>query len=284
MDDSLGRSVNARHDIAIVVLTYNRVHLLERCVRNVLQRTSDATREIIIWDNGSTDRTPEYLRSLRDPRIRVVHHPKNIGQNAYRRAFAMTRSPFMIELDDDMIDAPAEWDLTLLRAFQSLPSVGFLAASLVDNPHDIAAQYQYHIRADQYTRVEEAGHVLLTGPTGGGCAMTSRYVYDLVGGFRENRRYVFWSEDAAYVDDVERAGYRAATLAGLELLHAGGSYYSEQPAEKRVFWNAYRRRKARRRAVKRVLLSVPGVPALNQRLKWFDPPTARRAGAGRGDD
>ena len=50
--------------IAIVVLTHNRVHLLQKCVENVLSRTSEA-REIVIWDNASTDGTAEYLGSLK---------------------------------------------------------------------------------------------------------------------------------------------------------------------------------------------------------------------------
>ena len=49
--------------IAVIVLTYNRAHLLERCVEDVLLRTSDATREIIIWNNASDDETKEYLES-----------------------------------------------------------------------------------------------------------------------------------------------------------------------------------------------------------------------------
>ena len=70
--------------IAVVVLTNNRVHLLRKCVENVLARASDATREIVIWDNASTDGTREYLESLDDPRLRVVHSEKNIGQNGVR--------------------------------------------------------------------------------------------------------------------------------------------------------------------------------------------------------
>jgi GT2 family glycosyltransferase len=48
-------------DIAVVVLTHSRVHLLRKCVENVLGRTSPATREIVIWNNASTDGTREYL-------------------------------------------------------------------------------------------------------------------------------------------------------------------------------------------------------------------------------
>ena len=92
--------------IGIVVLTHERVHLLRRCVDNVLARKSSLTTEIVIWNNGSRDDTREYLDSLDDPRLRIVHHPENIGQNAYAEAFALTSAEYLVELDDDMIEAP----------------------------------------------------------------------------------------------------------------------------------------------------------------------------------
>src|SRR4029078_13373152 len=104
--------------IAIVVLTHNRVDLLRKCVENVLLRTSEATREIVIWDNASPDGTAEYLRALDDPRIRVVISEANIGQNAYARAFRMTSATYFIELDDDVVNAPEHWDAMMLDAFK----------------------------------------------------------------------------------------------------------------------------------------------------------------------
>src|ERR1700740_320641 len=121
--------------IALVVLTHNRVNLLQKCVENVLQRTSAATREIVIWDNASTDGTSAYLKTLDDPRIRVIESKENIGQNAYARAFRLTTSPYLVELDDDVVEAPAGWDAMLLDAFKRLPEIGFLAADLEDDPH-----------------------------------------------------------------------------------------------------------------------------------------------------
>src|SRR5436189_44123 len=81
--------------------------------------------------------TASYLDSLEDPRISVVHSAKNIGVNAYARAFRATRGRYLIELDDDVVDAPQRWDETLLRAFKRLPHVGYLAANLADDPHDV---------------------------------------------------------------------------------------------------------------------------------------------------
>lgn len=262
-----------RDTIAIVVLTYNRVHLLERCVENVLHRTSDATREIIIWNNASTDGTAVFLDSLTDPRLRVVHHDENLGQSAYARAFQMTTSDYLVEVDDDIIDAPADWDATLLGAFKRLPQIGFLAANLVDDPYDSTAEVMYRQKAHLYRTVVENGIRLKTGPTGGGCSMTSRELHDRVGGFREHKKHVFWLEDEAYINDIEKLGYTAAYLDDLRVHHAGGPHYSEITPEKARYWSAYHRRRLRRQAVKRVLLRLPFVRRLNERHLWFEPPS-----------
>lgn len=252
-----------------MILTVGRVHLLRQCVENVLSKVSPATAEIVIWSNGATDGTTEYLNSLQEPRIQVVNHPTNVGMNAYVDAFAMTTAPYLIELDDDVIDAPQDWDLTLLGAYQRLPTVGFLASGLVDNPHDLTSRAMYDVH--EYSEAHENGVRVWYGPTGGYCAMTSRELYEQVGGFCRDRR-IFFLEDEGYIQKIERAGYRAATLPDLEVLHASGPHYSEAPPEKVEFWREYERRVARKMAVKRVLLAVPGFAPMNARFGWFKPP------------
>src|SRR5262245_40222160 len=122
--------------VSVVVLTHNRCHLLRQCVENVLLRTSERTTEIVIWNNASTDDTAAYLDTVTDPRITVVHHPTNIGVNAYARLFPRTAGEYLVEVDDDVIDAPPGWDSTLLDAFEKLPDIGYLAANLAPNEHD----------------------------------------------------------------------------------------------------------------------------------------------------
>lgn len=260
--------------IAVVVLTHNRVHLLRQCCENVLATTSARTREILIWDNGSTDGTRQYLDSLVDPRMRVVHHPYNIGQNAYAEGFKLTTAPYLVELDDDVIDAPAGWDEVLLTAFRRLPEVGFLAADLVDNPGDVASHIRHHVRPHLYRPVVQNGVQLLDGPTGGGCAMTSRELYDLVGGFPQDRRRTFYLEDAAYIERIEKRGYSAAVLRDLCVTHAGGPSYAPFTPEKEAYWAAVERGTRRRNAVKRILLALPFVRRLNARFRWFHEPAA----------
>jgi GT2 family glycosyltransferase len=259
--------------IAVVVLTHNRVHLLQACVENVLLRTSPATTEIVIWNNASEDETAAYLDSLEDPRIRVVHSEKNVGQNGYARSFRLTSAPYLIELDDDVVDAPANWDATMLDAFKRLPRIGFLAADLENDPYDLASQYRHQIRPHEYTLDVENGVRVLRGPAGGGCAMTSRELSERVGGFRERKNEVFWLEDEAYIGDIGKLGFGSAVLADLRVHHTGGPHYTKASKEKAAYWRRYKKRRARRAAVKRMLYRVPFVPRLNARYGWFVAPS-----------
>jgi GT2 family glycosyltransferase len=260
--------------ISVVVLTYNRLPLVRRCVEDVLLRASEKTREIIIWNNGSDDGTREYLDGLLDPRIRVVHSPENIGMNAYARAFDLATQDYLVELDDDVIEAPASWDETLLDAFLRLPEIGYLAASLVDDPNDSQARYMMYLREERnaYTRKKVNGVTISEGPTAGICTMTSRELYERAGGFRQNTKFVFWHEDAEYVKALKRLGYGSAVLEGLNVWHAGGVYYSKPNPAKNPFHQHHARVNARKDFVKRMILRVPFAAALNTRHNWFDPP------------
>ncbi len=262
--------------IAIVVLTYDRVHLLRHCVENVLARTSDATHEIVIWNNGSSDGTREYLDAIEDPRIRVVHHPENIGLNAYAAICPETTADHLLELDDDVVDAPWNWDRDLLEAYRRLPDVGYLQAKLADDGHSPGADLLYRINADVYKlRVRNGVRLLEDGPVGGGCTITSRALHDEVGGFRTDKK-AFYREDQAYIQAIRKLGYRAAILDEVVVVHHGGEHYSEVVPEKVEFYRRRNRRIARKNAIKRTLLAVPFVRPLNRRFGWFKPPQPAR--------
>jgi GT2 family glycosyltransferase len=260
--------------IAVVVLTHNRAHLLERCVEDVLGRVSDKTQEIVIWDNASDDGTHEYLDGIDDSRINVVRHPENIGTNAYASAVALTSAPYIVEVDDDVIEAPQDWDAILLDAFLKIPDMGYLVADLKDDPNDSAYRYLKYAKEERkvFTRKEVNGVTILEGPTGGGCSMTSREVYERVGGFGQHRKLIFWHEAASYVRDVRRLGYRTAILEDLKVWHAGSPFYSEASPAKLTFHAHRRRVDARKNLVKRMILSIPFASALNARHGWFSPP------------
>jgi GT2 family glycosyltransferase len=260
--------------ISIIVPTYNRAHLLKECVENVLFRTSALTTEIVIWNNGSTDGTQAYLDTLDDPRLRIVHHPENIAQNALRRLFALTSRPYLIALDDDVVDAPEHWDETLLEAYRRMPTVGFLCASIAYDPDDAASRYLKYMReeAGAFTPRDVNGIEILEGSVGSACTITDRELYNRVGGYTEHGKLQYWHPEVPFQRAIRKLGFTSAFLVGLEVRHAGGSSYSEPPQAKLDYHRHELKLTERKNRVKRVLLAVPFAAALNRRFRWFDPP------------
>lgn len=260
--------------IAIVLVTLNRLSLLRKVVGNVLGRTVSTT-EIVIWNNASTDGTADYLAGLSDPRIAVVNSPTNVGLNAYARAFKMTTAPYMVELDDDVVDAPQGWDSTLLDAYRRLPEIGFLATDLVEEPDDPVSRFRHYVRPDDYRLYEVSGVRLLEGPTGGWCAITDRELSDRVGGFPEHSE-IYFNEEAEYIAKIAKLGYRAAIMADLRVRHTGGPRFTYQSPQKVEFWARWYRQAVRRQRIKRAVLRLPLARKLNARYALFQPPDPER--------
>jgi GT2 family glycosyltransferase len=258
--------------ISIVVVTHNRLELLRRCVENVLGRTSELTRQIVIWDNASADGTREYLDQLDDPRIEVVHHHENIAMNARRRALALATEDYLIEMDDDIVDAPANWDRALLDGYLRLCNFARLAPFLEYDPADTASRFLRYMREETGALPLKVvkGIRIIEGNPGGGCTMISREVYERVGGYREHRRYPYWRPERPLGRKIKKLGLRSGFLADLEVRHAGGQ--SEVPQPKIAYYHYERKLRRRRDAVKRALLALPLFPRLNARFMWFDPP------------
>ncbi len=258
--------------ISIVLVTCNRRHLLEACLKNVLGRLSEETGQIVIWNNASVDGTRELLDAFDDPRAQVIHSEENLGTNAFARAFKLARGEHLIELDDDIIDAPENWDRIMREAFDALPGFGFLAAACVDDGKSVASEIMYRRDAHKYTPQTINGVNILDGPTGGWCSITSREAYEKAGGFVENEKFIFWQEDGAFVKALADAGYRSAVLADLKVFHASGPAYSSHESFEQAKARYYRWRDAnrnRRKAVKSALERIPGVRRLNQKHGWW---------------
>ena len=259
--------------IAIVLLTFNRVELLRQCVGNVLSRTSAATSEIVIWDNGSDDGTDDFLAGLSDPRVRVVRSRSNVGMVAYGRAFALTSSPYLVQLDDDVVDAPDHWDATLLEAFEKLQGIGYLAADVEDEPMDRLSHERH--RVHRYDDAVVNGLRILKGPTGGWCTITSRRIYDEVGGLPTRSRRTYFSTDTVYVHRLRDHGYEVAILPSLRVTHRGDRLGDRPAPAKEQFFRREERIDRLKDAAKRMLLLIPGMRSANARRGWFRKPGRR---------
>jgi glycosyltransferase involved in cell wall biosynthesis len=94
--------------------TYNRRAALERTLPGLL--ALDGLAELVVVDDGSGDGTADHLTGLGEPRLRVLRHEVNRGQQAARNTgLAATRSAEWVLMVDDDCSFPADYGRTLLR-------------------------------------------------------------------------------------------------------------------------------------------------------------------------
>ncbi len=99
--------------VSVVIPLHNEAEtLLELYAR--VQRTMDSlesTWELVLVNDGSTDKTPQLLDRIfeKDPRVVVVHLRKNYGQTpALVAGFDHARGEFVVAMDGDLQHAPEE--------------------------------------------------------------------------------------------------------------------------------------------------------------------------------
>ena len=63
--------------ISVCIATYGGERFIKEQVDSILAQLS-ADDEIIISDDGSTDKTLAILASYQDPRVKVYQHPKDV--------------------------------------------------------------------------------------------------------------------------------------------------------------------------------------------------------------
>lgn len=68
--------------VSIIVQAYNRLGKTKTCIECILKYTTDIEYELILLDNGSTDGTFEYFKSVKHPRKKILRITKNIGHYA----------------------------------------------------------------------------------------------------------------------------------------------------------------------------------------------------------
>jgi GT2 family glycosyltransferase len=85
--------------ISIVVLTYNRNHLLERLLSD-LQPFVRGGVQLIVVDNASSD--PASMVTERHPGVTLVRAPQNLGAAGRNLGFEAATGDIVVSLDDDV--------------------------------------------------------------------------------------------------------------------------------------------------------------------------------------
>src|SRR5688572_9357865 len=226
-------------DLAVVVVNHNAGAYLRRCMESLGSSAGDASIEVVVVDNASTDRSPDDALEER-PDLQLIRNRTNRGfAAAANQGIVATTAPFVLLLNPDA-EVVGGTLASLVKVARERPRAGAIGA-LVRNPNG-----SLQPSARRVPRLGEAlGHAFL-GPLFPSNPFTKAYI--MAGWDRASEREVEWVSGSAmllrrealnqvggldegyfmYVDDVvlctrlRRKGWKVLFSPELEVVHQIG--------------------------------------------------------------
>lgn len=214
-------------DLSIIIITYNGLGFLKRCLESLGDFIGNPRCEIIIVDNYSTDGTLDFLRE-NYPQLQLILNSENRGVAAARnQGIAVARGDKLLLLDND-----TEATTTAINAMSNYldnhPDVGLCACRLVDKQGEVQDSCKpYPGLMIKVRNVLGIGNKMCYKPNEdgiieptyviGACQMFPRQVVNKVGMLDE---HIFYGpEDADWCIRIKQAGWRIHCLTGHTIVH-----------------------------------------------------------------
>ncbi len=218
------RDVVPGERLSVIIATFNRANLLQDCLARLAVQRFEPGDEVVVVDNGSTDRTPEVIAAAarRFPVPLVGLRELRPGKShAIGTGVAHSRGTILALIDDDVRVAD-DWAVAA-RLAMSDPEVG-LAGGRVEPLWEGATPFWLRVRS------ESGGYGPLAAPIAlldygnaridlgertaiGANLIVRRSVYERVGGYPSDvgklRGTLMTGEDHELCRLVQAAGFRA---------------------------------------------------------------------------
>lgn len=139
--------VNPQPCLSVVVPCFNEEATIATLVEQVL--TSPWVAEVVVVDDGSSDRSRDILSTLSDERVTVVLHERNRGKGAaLRTGFARATADFVVVQDADLEYDPGEYGVLLEPLLDDRADVVFGSRFLSGRPHRVL--YFWHSMGNRF--------------------------------------------------------------------------------------------------------------------------------------
>jgi GT2 family glycosyltransferase len=235
-------------DITLIVVHRNGPELLRACLASLPDACQGISWEAIVVDNGSTDASPELVRT-EFPDVKLIANPDNRGfTRANNQGIGIARGRYITLLNNDTISTPGCF-AEAVRALDARPDIGAAGLKLL-NPdgsrqHSCrrfpSFQQALFSRESLLTRLfpnnpYSAGYLMSdleedriqdVDWVSGACLITRREVVDRIGGLDE--RFFMYSEDVDFCLRVWQAGWHVAYLPVSTVVHFIGQTSSRFP-------------------------------------------------------
>jgi glycosyltransferase involved in cell wall biosynthesis len=121
--------------LSVLIDTYNHERLIEAAIASVLQQDFPASeREVIVVDDGSTDRTAEIVRRF-EPKVRLIQKQNGGQASAFNLGIPECRGEAIVFLDGDDWWAPGKLR-RIADVFARDPSLGMVGHAFIESFDD----------------------------------------------------------------------------------------------------------------------------------------------------
>jgi GT2 family glycosyltransferase len=217
--------------VSVIVPTRDHGDDVDRCLTSLFAKAGYDRLEVVVLDNGSTDRASleVFDRWSREPHVKILRYdvPFNFSRiNNY--AVAHTTGEYLLLLNNDT-EAKSEGFVAAMVEQAQRPSIGAVGALLLYPDDTIQhagvviglggvaghSHKNFPLGSNGYNNMLKAinNYSAVTGA----CLMMRRNVFDEVGGFDEELTVSFNDVDLCL--KVIRAGYRIVCLPHVQLYH-----------------------------------------------------------------
>ncbi len=116
--------------VTVLIDTYNHERFIEHAITSVLEQGFPAAEtEILVVDDGSTDRTPEIVRKF-EPRVRLIRKANGGQASAFNAGIPEARGDIVAFLDGDDWWAPNKL-ARVVEAMAADPSLGIVGNGII---------------------------------------------------------------------------------------------------------------------------------------------------------
>ncbi len=123
---------DARPDVSIVIPVFNKLELTRACIASIHKYGAQASFEIILVDNGSTDGTRQWLKEqAADGRLKAILNQNNLGfSRGCNLGAEASDGRYILFLNNDMEVTP-NWLDPMVTTLDNDPAVGITGAKLL---------------------------------------------------------------------------------------------------------------------------------------------------------
>ncbi|MBD1371572.1 glycosyltransferase family 2 protein [Hazenella sp. IB182357] len=215
--------MNEKQLTSIIIPAHNGWKFTQLCIRSIRTYT-DHPYEIILIDNGSTERMPARLREIND--LTLIQNDWNKGfAGAMNQGLASARGEFLVWLNNDTLPSH-RWLEQLIKVLNTRPKAGLVGPL----SNCVIPEQKIKINMQSVSQIHRfSQHFNQSNPNkwkksrrlSGFCIALTREVFERVG-FLDERFGLGTYEDDDYCYRVIEAGYDCI-IAGDTYLHHFGS-------------------------------------------------------------